>query len=147
MMLLARRLRRLQDEVGSLSVEMVILGAVVVVVLCLGMGAGTLVVADGRVSAAASAAARAASLESNPGNAGAAARAAAQRTLEDAGTACVPVVDLNLSQFGPGGHVDVEVTCRIDLTLFSIAGFAPRRDLTASAGAPLEQRRTFGGRS
>lgn len=132
-----------RSDEGSLSVEMVILAAVVVVVICLGMGAGTLAVADGRVNAAAAASARAASLESDPGSASRAARDAAERTLKDAGTLCKPGVQLDTSQFGPGGHVDVEVTCRVDLSLVAIAGFDPRRTMSSSASAPLEQRRSF----
>ncbi len=139
---------RTPGEQGTLSVEMVILGAVIVVTLCLGVGAGTLVLADGRVSAAAASAARAASLESSPQAATTAARSAATRTLGDAGTTCTPTigVDVDTSQFRAGGRVQVQVRCRVDLSLVAIAGFGAHRDLTATAAAPLEQHRSFQGR-
>ncbi|GLY19586.1 hypothetical protein LWF15_24280 [Kineosporia rhizophila] len=133
---------RRTDE-GSLSVEMVILAVVVATALCLGIGAGTLVLADGRVSAAAAAAARAASQQNHPAAAAAVARASAQQVLTDSGTTCIPDVDVDTSQFRPGGRVDVQVNCRVDLTPVAIAGFPAHRTLSASAGAPLERHRSY----
>ncbi len=137
--------RAVGRERGAMSAEMVILGAVAVVALSLGSGAGMLVLADGRVSAAASAAARTASQQATPAQAASAAHETAQRTLAQAGTSCGLTVEVDTSQFRPGGRVDVLVRCRLDLAPVAIAGFAAHRDLTATAGAPLEHHRSFPG--
>ncbi|GLY19945.1 hypothetical protein Kisp01_69590 [Kineosporia sp. NBRC 101677] len=122
---------------------MVILGAVVVVALCLGIGAGRLTLADGRVEAAAAAAARAASQESSPSAATAAAQEMARTTLSEAGTTCAPTVAVDTSNFEAAGRVNVTVRCRVNLSLVAIAGFDAHRTLSASSAAPLEQHRSY----
>ncbi len=122
---------------------MVILAVIVITVLCLGIGAGTLVLADGRVSAAAAAAARAASQESAPQAATQAAQAEAENVLSGPGNSCIPDVEVDTSRFHAGGRVDVTVHCRVDLTVVAIAGFPAHRTLSATASAPLEQHRSF----
>ncbi|GAB3284054.1 hypothetical protein [Kineosporia babensis] len=127
--------------------EMVILAAVAVTALCLGIGAGTLVLANGRIDAAAAAAARAASLQYSPRQAASAARDTAEQVLTDSGTTCRPDVKVDTGRFGPGGQVDVHVSCRVNLAPVSIAGFPSHRDVDASASAPLERRRLYQDRS
>ncbi|MBT0774270.1 ATP/GTP-binding protein [Kineosporia sp. J2-2] len=130
------------------SVEMVVLFSLVPVFLVMGIGAGRLVLADGRVSAAAAAAARAASLETSPAAARQAATRFATSTLKDTGTTCSaghPGVSVDTGDFHAAGRVTVTVTCRVDLGIARAAGFGPHRDLSATAGAPLDARRSYRG--
>jgi Flp pilus assembly protein TadG len=91
------------------------------------------------VHTAAAAAARAASLQPSPTLAATAAADTAQATLADTGRACTDLeVQVDTDAFGPGGHVEVRVTCHVttgDLIGLAAPGSAPT---SASARAPIE---------
>lgn len=102
--------------------------------------AGRVVQSKGDASDVAYAAARAASLSSSPGEA----KQAAQRAADDAVAAgdlsCRGVsVQIDASQFEPGGQVTA--TARCDADLVDVAGFGvpSNRTFVASAAVPIEQ--------
>jgi Flp pilus assembly protein TadG len=92
------------------------------------------------VHTAAAAAARAASLAPSPTLATTAATDTAQAALADAGRACADLdVQVDTDAFGPGGHVEVRLTCQVttgDLIGLNAPGSAPT---SASARAPIER--------
>jgi Flp pilus assembly protein TadG len=91
------------------------------------------------VNTATAAAARAASLQTNPGDAATAARQAATAALADAGRTCTRLtVDVDTSQFTHGGHVEVQLSCQArtgDLLGLAAPGSL---DLAATSRAPIE---------
>lgn len=91
------------------------------------------------VHAAAAAAARAASLQPSPSLAATAATEAAQAALADTGRACAELdINVDTDEFGPGGYVEVHLTCQVttgDLVGLGAAGSVPA---SASARAPIE---------
>jgi Flp pilus assembly protein TadG len=123
-----------------MSVEMTTLVfPVTVVMVAFLLGAWQLSLVRLDVHTAAAAAARAASLQPSPAMADTAAREAAAAALADTGRACSNLdVDVNLAAFGHGGHVDVEVTCRVttgDLVGLRVPGSATT---SATARAPID---------
>jgi Flp pilus assembly protein TadG len=123
-----------------MSVEMTTLVfPVTVVMIAFLLGAWQLSLVRLDVHTAAAAAARAASLQPSPALADTAAREAAAAALADTGRACSNLdVEVDLSAFGHGGHVDVEVTCRVatgDLVGLQAPGSATT---SATARAPIE---------
>jgi Flp pilus assembly protein TadG len=130
-----------------MSVEMTTLVFPVTVIMVVFLvGAWQLSLARLDVHTAASAAARAASLQPTPALADTAARDAAAEALASAGRACTNLaVDVDTSGFGRGGHVQVQVTCHVttgDLIGLDAPGSAPT---TATARAPIEEFIQLGG--
>lgn len=132
-------MRRNADR-GSMSVEMTALVFPVTVIMAVFLvGTWQLSLARLDVHTAAAAAARAASLQPSSTLAASAATEAAQATLADAGRACTDLeVEPDISAFGPGGHVEVRVTCHVttgDLIGLGAPGSVPT---SASARAPID---------
>jgi Flp pilus assembly protein TadG len=91
------------------------------------------------VHTAAAAAARAASLQTNPGDAATAAQQAGTAAMANAGRTCTEVtVQVDTSNFVHGGHVEVRLTCQARTgDLLGLAAPATV-DLSATARAPIE---------
>jgi Flp pilus assembly protein TadG len=91
------------------------------------------------VNTAAAAAARAASLQTNPDDAATAAGRAATAALTGAGRSCTRLdVEVDTGDFTRGGHVQVRLTCHArtgDLLGLAAPGGV---DLSAEARAPVE---------
>lgn len=97
------------------------------------------------VQQAAAAAARAAALDSTPGQAQSDAQQEAADTLSQAGVSCESVrTDVNTSSFHAGGQVSVTVTCVSSLADLTMVGFPGHETLTATSVSPLEKYRQFG---
>jgi Flp pilus assembly protein TadG len=125
---------------GFGSLELVILTPVLVLMLLLVVGFGRLTHGRDLVQQAASAAARAATLDSNPNRAGSDATQAARDVLGQAGVSCSQfTVTPDTSDFGPGGQVSVTVTCTTSLSDLGMVGFPGHKTLTASATSPFEK--------
>jgi|ThiBio_1000_plan_1041568.scaffolds.fasta_scaffold00444_22 Flp pilus assembly protein TadG len=140
------RSARTRADAGFASLELVILFPVIVLMLLLVVGFGRLTHGRDLVQQAASAAARAATLDSNPIQAGTDAKQAAHDVLDQAGVSCSTfTVTPDTSDFGPGGQVTVTVTCTTSLSDLGLVGFPGHKTLTASATSPLEQFRQYGG--
>lgn len=135
---------RRQD--GFAAVELAILAPFLIVMLLLIVGFGR--VSHGRqlVDQAGSAAARAAALTNAPGPASDQAQLAAADTLAQAGVTCRELqVSVSTGAFYPGGYVDVDVTCRSDLSGLALAGLPGSVTLASSSRSPLETYRDLSG--
>lgn len=135
-----RRALLLRADRGSMSVEMTALVFPVTVIMAVFLvGTWQLSLARLEVHTAAASAARAASLQPNPTLATSAATEAAQAALGDAGRTCTDLgVQVDTDAFGPGGYVEVRLTCHVttgDLIGLEAPGSAPT---SASARAPIE---------
>jgi Flp pilus assembly protein TadG len=133
--------RRLRSDQGSVSVEMTALVfPITVLALIVIVGVWRMMASDLDVQAAASAAARAASLQDNPAAAIDAARQAAAADLDTRRHTCAALtIDVDTTRFAPGGAVSVTLACTVatnDLSILKAVGGATTR---ASATAPLEQ--------
>ena len=131
---------------GFAAVELAILAPFVIAMLLLVVGFGR--VSHGRqlVEQAGAAAARAAALTNAPGQASEQAQLAAADTLAQAGMTCGQLqVSVSTGAFHPGGYVDVDVTCRSDLSGLALAGLPGSVTLVSSSRSPLETYRDLVG--
>lgn len=118
---------RATHDRGSVAAEVAVVAPALLMLMLLVVYAGHVAEADGDVRRAAAEAARAASLRQLPEAATAAASEAAQANLAAAGVACNPLtVDVDTTNFAPGGTVTVDVTCLATLDAVSLIG-APRQ--------------------
>ena len=141
---LRRRFGR--GDAGFGSLELVILTPVFVAMVLLVVGFGRLTHGRQLVEQAASAAARAASLDSTPTQATTDAQVEARDILTQAGVSCHAfTADVDTSDFRAGGQVRVTVACVASLADLGLVGFPGAKTLEASATSPLEQFRQFGG--
>lgn len=101
---------------------------------------------DGRatVQIAAEAAAQAAAQERTPAAAEAAARLVGARVLVDATSCATPSVDVDTSQFRPGGRVAVTVSCTVSTAGLELIGPPPGRASSATAYAAIDAFRGVG---
>jgi Flp pilus assembly protein TadG len=128
-----------RDDRGNAAVELTLIAPVLLVVLLFVVGLGRMAHARQQVESVASDAARAASLERTVSRSGQAARAAADSSLGDAGLSCSSkTINVDVSNYEPGGTVRVTVTCTADLSDVALAGFPGARRFTATAVVPIE---------
>jgi Flp pilus assembly protein TadG len=138
---LAARLRRLtaSGDAGSSTAEAALVAPLLVAVLLFVVLCGRLVSAQMDLDAAASAAARAASLTRSDSAARAEADRTARETLAARGVTCQQVaVSVSTGGLQPGGAVTVTVSCTVplaDLALLSVPG---SRTVQASATSPID---------
>ena len=138
-------LHRAEPDAGFGSLELVILTPVLLLMLLLVVGFGRVTHGREVVQQAASAAARAATLDSDPIQAGIDARLAAHEVLDQAGVSCRKFfVTPDTAEFGPGGQVGVTVKCTTSLSNLGLVGFPGSKTLIASATSPLEEFRQYG---
>jgi hypothetical protein len=124
---------------GSVTAEVLLFGYVIAVLL---LGFGVVVIRLGSahidVGNAATAGARAASLQRSPAQAVAAAAQSATANLAAADTPCRQVtVAVDTDNFHPGGTVTVTVSCVVVLADLPIA-VAPTRQVSASSRSPID---------
>lgn len=130
---------RNRNQAGSASLEMVLIAPVLLMILLLVVGLGRMSHARQEVEAVASDAARAASLERNTSASHAAAVKAAQQSLASAGMSCQGLdVDVDVSNYQPGGQVTVQVSCTAQLQDVALSGLPGTKEYTASATVPIE---------
>lgn len=142
----SRRRRRLHGDEGFSTLELVVITPFLLAMVLLVVGFGRVTHGKQLVQQAAAAAARAAALASTPGQAQSDAIAEASSALTQAGVSCQqmhPTVDT--SQFHAGGQVSVSITCVTNLADLTVVGFPGHKTLSASATAPLDQYRQYGG--
>lgn len=129
-----------------MALELAILAPAVIVMLLLVVGFGRVTHARQLVDQAAAAAARAASLADSPGAARSSAEQAARDTLTGAGLACQAAgVEVDVSDFRPGGILTVRLSCTADLSGLALAGVPGAVTLDAVAASPLEPYRQLAG--
>ncbi len=135
----SHRPRALRDERGVAAIELVLMAPVLLVVLLLVVGLGRMADARQQIESVAADSARAASLERNTALSAGAARAAAQRSLGDAGLSCTGLdVNVDISDYQPGGQVQVTVSCTAQLRDVALSGLPGSREFTASSTVPIE---------
>jgi Flp pilus assembly protein TadG len=127
-----------------MAVELVVLVPLVVFFLLLITGLGRYIQGRQLIDDTAAAAARAASLAANPAQAITDARQIATDTVGDHGLSCRHLsVAVDVSAFGPGGHVTVTLGCTADLSSLVMAGLPSTVHLTATSSSVLETYREF----
>lgn len=105
-----------RDQSGTATVELVLLTPLLVGLFLFVVMLGRLALSRAEVNAAARDGARAASLALDAGSAVSQADAAARSTLAARGVTCGSLsVNTDTSTFGPGGQVDVTVSCGVQL--------------------------------
>lgn len=137
------RTRSGAGEAGSTAVELTLLTPVLLVVLLFVVGLGRMAHARQQVESIAADAARAASLERDPARTAQRGREAAAASRDHAGLSCrIMDVDVDLTDYRPGGAVTVTVTCTADLADVAISGLPGARRFTARSVVPIESRRS-----
>ncbi|MFB8382735.1 TadE/TadG family type IV pilus assembly protein [Streptomyces rubiginosohelvolus] len=129
--------RRLRRDRGSEAIQAAIVTPLLVTFLCLAVAAGRIVMAGGKVDAAAEDAARAASIERTHGAASSAASQAAARSLGDQGVTCssssVSVDAGGLTvPVGQVGYVTVTVQCTVPFGDLLLPGTPGSRTMTST---------------
>jgi Flp pilus assembly protein TadG len=125
--------------------DLAIVFPVFVIMLLLIAGFGRIAYSHQLVDQAAEAGARAAALDNRSADAQTDGTAAATAALASAGVACQqPVIDVDVSQFKPGGVVAVTVRCTADLSSLALSGLPGSMTLTGAARAALESNRDYG---
>lgn len=131
-----------RDERGTAAVEMVLIVPVLICAFLLVVGLGRMAHARQQVEGVAADAARAASLERNTDRSAAAARSTAIEALGSAGLSCQGLaLDVNVSNYRPGGTVRVTVRCTATLGDVALSGLPGQRVFTANATVPIENYR------
>ena len=134
--------RRCRDQRGSVAVEMAVLAPALVVLLLLVVFAGRVAQAEGDVRRAASAAARAASLRQDPGEAEAASRQTAAANLVASGVGCARLdTEVDTTRFFAGGTVAVTVRCTASMADVSLLGVPGRRTFSARSVEVIDRYR------
>jgi len=134
-----QRCSRGDDELGSLAVELVVLTPIVILFALMALALGRLEIAHEQVVGAARAAAEAASVVPSATDAQAAALTAATPVVADQIHSCA---DLNVTSatqdFGPGGSVQVTVSCQVDFDDLFVPGLPGHVRVEAVARAPID---------
>ncbi|HVM40175.1 MAG TPA: TadE family protein [Acidimicrobiia bacterium] len=130
-------------EAGSAAVELTILTPLLVALMLFAVVAGRIGLARNEVYAAASDAARAASIRDRPADAQRDATATARAALERRGVSCTRlIVDTDTSRLFPGGSVRVTVRCSVDLRDASSLGVPLSRTVSANATEVVDAHRS-----
>ncbi len=126
-------------EGGLASLELVLAAVPVIAVIMVVVFGGRLVVAEGTLDGAAHYAARQAAAARSDGQAASVAEAAASQNLADSGLPCAVIgVDVDTSQFRPGGTVRVEVACEVDLSDLTPLPLPGTRRMASSSAAVVD---------
>ena len=133
-----RRVAAIPDA-GSSTTQMALLTPLLMMFLLFVVLCGRLAGAQIDVDAAASGAARSATLTRTPGAAIAGAERTARDTLSSRGVTCQSVdVRVNTGGMRPGGAVTVTVQCRVRLSDLALIGVPGSRVVESSATSPID---------
>ncbi len=136
-------MRRRHRECGTAAVEFVFVAPILIVVFLLIVGLGRMAHARQQVEGVAADAARAASLERNTSLSKSAGMASAKSALADAGLACTSLdVNVDISDYRPGGAVTATVTCVAQLGDVTLSGLPGKRTFVARSSVPIETYRS-----
>ena len=133
--------RRRLGQRGGAAVELVLVTPLLLAMFFFIVQLGRLVHTEGSLDGAARDAARAASIARTAPEADAAARAAAESSVDENDIPCVsaPTVDVNLADFRSGGSVTVTVACDVDFSAAPIAGTPDSVRRSATFVAPVDE--------
>ncbi|MGH8882376.1 MAG: TadE/TadG family type IV pilus assembly protein [Stackebrandtia sp.] len=119
--------------------ELTIIAPVLLIAFLLVAGLGRMAHARQQVESVATDAARAASLERTVSASAAAGHTAAEQSLGDKGLACAQFdVDVDVSDYRPGGVVRATVTCVADLSDVGLSGLPGSHSFEATGAVPIE---------
>lgn len=119
-------------ERGSSHLTVAFAMAMLLGMLLLVVGGMRIIGTNGDVEAAARAGARAATQAYDPASGRAAANRVVVDALADRGVACVELTVVTTGDWSPGSTIRVEVTCTIDLSDVTLAGFGGTRQTTGT---------------
>lgn len=144
--MLTHPIERCCRDRGSAAVELALITPLLVLTLLLVVALGRLAQTQLRVNDAAHQAARAASLARDPASATARARATAAAALDSGGASCRSMaVNVDTSDFRPGGTVTVTVSCVTALDDVRLLGVPEAKTLNAAFAAPVDAWRGVAG--
>ncbi|MGD8200920.1 TadE/TadG family type IV pilus assembly protein [Ornithinimicrobium sp. W1679] len=134
---------------GSISVEMVVLGPVLLLFVLAVLFAGRYALAQQAVQAAAAEAARAASIARSAEQASGAATGAASASLSNQDVRCATAsVSVDTAAFasrpGTPGVVTASVSCQVDMSDLAFPGIPGNRTVEATMSSPVD---TYRGRN
>ena len=133
-----RRRRRCRDDSGRTTLEVVVLGPLLILLLLFTVYCGRIVTAKLDVSSAARSAARAASLARTTDAAHQQATDAATGTLSAHSRTCGdPQITIDTTDLRPGGSVTVSVTCTVPVGDLFLSAVGDKR-MTASSTSPID---------
>lgn len=137
------RARRLRNQSGSLTVELVVVTPVLFMMALFIIMFGRVSEAHQRVIEAASAGAEAAAVMPSPGSAESdVAITAATEGLSSARLCPHPEVTTDVSHFYPGGYVRVTVSCQVVLSDLGVPGMPGSTTVRATSTAPIDPYRS-----
>ena len=136
--------RRLVDDRGSATIEMVILAPAFVLLIGMLIMGGRLAIAQQSIQSAAGEAARAASIERGS-DAEERGREAAAAFLQEQGLQCASPLNVDLNVDGKdtdpgvaGQVVAATISCDVSLTGLGLPGVGASRTVTATANSPID---------
>lgn len=136
---MTRLRRRLGDEEGSVTVELVLVTPLLILFLLLVVAFGRLASSRIDVSGAAAQAARAASIARDPTSASAAAEQTATAALANESVTCANLnVTTNTADFTAGGTVSVTITCHVDLAALAGLRLPASTSVTGSSVSSID---------
>ncbi len=137
--------RTLGAQAGSASLELLLVGPLLLALAAFITGAARINTAERRTVAATRDAARAASLARTPHAARTAAVRAARASLGAQASACQPLsVDVDVRGFRPGGAVTVRIRCTARLADLAVPGAPGTVTLASRQSAPVDPFRELG---
>ncbi len=133
---MTQRTPQVRGEEGSVAVEVAVVAPAFVFLMLLVVFAGRVSEADTTIRRATSEAARAASLRQHPSDAAADAETVAVENLSAAGMRCVTLaVEVDDTDFRPGGTVTVTVDCTASMDALALANeMFPTHPIVAVVG-------------
>lgn len=136
-------MRNPDGERGVASVELAIVGPALLLLFALVIFAGRVALAGQAVQSAAAEAARQASIARSQGDAGPAARAAAERTLAQDGLACTATsIQVNTAGFhapvGTPAQVTARIDCRVSMADLAFPGVPGSRVVSGEATSAID---------
>lgn len=132
-----------RNDLGSLTVELVVLTPVVVMFALATLAFGRFSQARQQVVEAAQAGAQAAAIGSDATDAQQAAKTAASTGILASDHSCAhPQISTNVDHFAPGGYVVVQVICHVELSDLLVPGLPGETTVQASSTAPIDPYRS-----
>jgi Flp pilus assembly protein TadG len=132
-----------RDEIGSLTVELVVITPVLLVMALMVIVFGRISEARQQVVEASRAAAEAAAVQPNATSAqSGAADVAVLAGFSNSHTCVHALVTTDVNHFYPGGYVSVTVTCQVSLADLSVPGVPGTTTISASSTAPIDPYRS-----
>ena len=136
---------RCRGDDGSVAVEVAVIAPALLFLMLLVVFAGRVSEAEAEIDRAASEAARAASLRQHATDAAADAETVARENLSAAGVRCTTLdVDVDTTNFHPGGRVGVTVVCNASMSDVTLLGVPGSRDFSSRAVEVVDRYRGDG---